>query len=100
MAREYSIGVLSEAASILDELCCLARPLTLAHLSKSLQINKNRAFRILRTLEKERLVVREGEGYSPGPKLGEWWAQYRLYLNRKRDRIERQLRDTDVNGVG
>lgn len=100
MARDYTIDVLAETMTLLDELCAEGKPVSLAELSNSMRLTKNRIFRILRTLEQYRVVTRDGERYVPGPKMGEWWAKYRQNLRRGIDQARAELKATEIEGVG
>jgi len=93
MAKDYSISALAEGIRILDLVCEEARPVSLGEMALALQISKNRAFRAVRTLEMERLLIKAEDGYGAGPHLGEWWGKYRVHLWRRIEKGQKIVRE-------
>lgn len=76
--NDYTIAVVRDAISVLEVLLRAGQPLTLAQLTQRTRFGKNKVFRILATLEADRLVVRDDAGaYSLGHRFLEFGAQVR-----------------------
>lgn len=75
---DYTIAVLRDAVSVLDALLHAGQPLTLAELTQCTGFGKNKVFRILATLEADRLVMRNSAGaYSLGLRFLEFGEHVR-----------------------
>jgi IclR family KDG regulon transcriptional repressor len=69
---EYTIGVVEDAIRVLEALLAES-PQSLSQLTRRTGLSKNKAFRMLRTLEKHRLIDRwNGSGYGLGARFVEF----------------------------
>ncbi len=69
---EYTIGVVEDAIRVLEALLAEA-PQSLSQLTQKTGLSKNKAFRMLRTLEKHRFIERwNGSGYGLGTRFVEF----------------------------
>ena len=59
---DYSIAVIEDAIQVLDTCLHADEPISLADITRETGLVKNKAFRILSTLEKHHLVERNGSG--------------------------------------
>lgn len=69
MDEKYRLQILSRAISVLFAFSARQPERTLDALAHGLDINKTSLLRILRTLEMERFVLRDGERYRLGPRV-------------------------------
>jgi DNA-binding IclR family transcriptional regulator len=75
---DYTIAVVRDAVSVLDALLRSEKRLTLAQLTQQTGYAKNKVFRILATLEADRLVMRDSNGaYSLGLRFLEFGERVR-----------------------
>jgi len=65
----YHVQILSRAIAVLFTFTPRTPEMTLDAFAERLDLNKTSLLRILRTLEHERFVIREGERYRLGPRV-------------------------------
>jgi DNA-binding IclR family transcriptional regulator len=66
---KQTIGTLSKALEIIDELARSHEPVGISELSRRLDLTKNQVFRVLKTLEEYGYVHQSGERYQLGLKF-------------------------------
>ena len=66
---KYKLQILSRALSVLFAFSPSRKTRSLDSLAAELDINKTSLLRILRTLEAERFLLRQGDGYRLGPRV-------------------------------
>ncbi|MBW2618505.1 MAG: hypothetical protein JRC92_06495 [Deltaproteobacteria bacterium] len=96
MSRDLTIKTIIEAVAVLREIS-LRGGATAIDLQDSLNLSRDKTFRLLATLKKEEMVEDLGDGkYGLGEEMARLWAAFRSRLSLEMDERQKILIETEV----